>query len=277
MNLEEAADNAKSLGRPYTDQQKMDKALSSFEHVHGKDAHKAEDRWEEKPSDKRTWSEFMNHWKSEVHKIETRTKTTHRANQVVQEQVDELSAKFSRMETENRSLLAENHALNATHIQFQQALQTEQHRRDATDRNSSSDDVSALTEAVSRVNSIKQRLNERLAQMSQQISSISTQPPTGTRRDDSRPGPTTTELLHAAQNLPANTYAYMHGGKGLQYRKYCKHCGCNCTHWTRSCPYLNEDEKRRYKKASFRNTMGGSDRNMCRRDKYQADFHFDSF
>ena len=43
MNLEEAADDAKSLGQACTDQQKMDKALSIFEREHGKDAHKAED------------------------------------------------------------------------------------------------------------------------------------------------------------------------------------------------------------------------------------------
>ena len=36
----------------------------------------------------------MDHWKSKIHKIETRTKKTHCANQAVQEQVDALTAKM---------------------------------------------------------------------------------------------------------------------------------------------------------------------------------------
>ena len=287
MNLEEAADDAKSLGREYTDQQKIDKALGNFERVHGKDANKAEDRWEE--SKDHSWTAFMVHWKDAIHKIEPRSKKTHAANQVVQEQVEALAAQMktmqlnmNTMEEENRSIVQENIALNATQVQFHRALQVEHERRggsSGSDRNSSSDDISALTEAISRASSIEQRLNAKLDQMNQRLNTDGTRSTDNTTREDrdGSAGPTTSDLVHAMKNLPANTYAYMNGGKGLQFRKYCRHCGCNCSHWTRSCPYINEDEKRRYKKANFRNTMGGSNHNMDRRDKWQSDFNFDSY
>ena len=105
MNIEVAADDAKSLGSPHTDQQKMNKALSNFERKYGKEAHEAKDLWE--ASDDKTWTAFMVHWKDEVHKIETRSGKIHKANQAAQKQVDALETKMQAMQTSMNAMAEE--------------------------------------------------------------------------------------------------------------------------------------------------------------------------
>ena len=109
MKLVEAADDAKSLGRAHTNQQKMDEALGNFERECGKDAHKTKDEWE--ASNKTAWTAFMVHWKDEIHNIETQSGETHKANQSVQEQVDALKTKMQTMQMSMNAMEEEKQSI----------------------------------------------------------------------------------------------------------------------------------------------------------------------
>lgn len=278
MHLEEACSDADALGRSFTEQQKIDKALSNFEGHFGKDADKAEDKWDAKTKEKKTWSAFKTHWKTELHKFDTRGRYTRRANQAITEQMEGLSAKvegmqvdMSAIKAENRNYEEENHALSVKHQIIQEALQAEHTNRQS---GSSSDDISTLTDALSRYANLEDRLNAKIETLANNMGSRGT---ATTVESDRSKGPNVAELLAAMETKPPSHFSWMSNGKGLQYRKICWKCGCNTTHWTRQCPYLSKEQKERYKKTNFQALMGGSDHHIERKNKWQADFGFDSW
>ena len=279
MDLEEAMEDAEALGRAYTTAQAMDKALGHFDQHYGKDAHKAEDKWDDKADTDKTWTNFKLHWKKSIHTLQTRNRAAKHANQAIDKQVQGLQARIdsmqldmSAMQVEHHSVQEENEALNIRHAFLNNALKAEQYNRQ---HSSSSDDVSALTEALTRCSSLEQRLAAKLENLGSTMNNERKEQNGG----NGAPGPNSQELVHALQHKPPNTYAHMNGGKGLQFRKYCwnERCGCNTTHWTRACPLLSNELIERYKKANFRNTMGGSTKHLDRKGKWQADFNFDSW
>jgi len=259
MKLQEACEDAELLGQPYTEQQRMNKALEQFQIQYGKDASKAEDKWEDKPDAERSWTNFKVYWKDALNKIESYTKKSKAANQAVQSQVDQLTESLntirldmSALQAENRSYQEANSAL-ARQIQFQQAMQTEQRIH--------SDDMSALTDLVTRI--------ER-AEASRSSGTGSTAGNTTTDTEEQQ------RKLTAARNRAPDTFKHLNGGKGKKFNKYCWKCGCNCSHWTRGCLELTDAQKAQYRDASFDNLLGGSKKFLGRRGMYQIDFNFDS-
>ena len=251
MRIQEARANAALLGQPYTEQQTMNKALKQFESYLGKDAYKAEKRWNAHTGGN-TWAEFKTFWKDEIHQWESVNKSKNQAHQAVTEQVDSLTGivnnlqiDMTALQAENQSVQSENTALLAQQAHLHHALQVEQRRRN------SGDDMSSLTDY-------------RLA---------------GTGYSAGTPERTlTTEqarLQTALQRAP-DTYKHLNDGRGLTFTKYCWKCGVNCTHWTRRCYALPTDLKEKYKDATFHNLMGGSTKFLERRDKFQKEFQFDS-
>ena len=265
MKLQEARSNAALLGQPYTDEQAMNKALKQFEKQYEKEARKTEKRWNKKPADDRTWATFKSYWKDEIHQWETLMGAGRQANQAVMEQVDTLSQRMTNMQinmdalhSENQSYKDENSALLAEQTQIHRALQAEQRRRHG------GDDISTITEHVDRR---IDTLTSQIAGLTASSTSTSTGYGGGQRKE---------QLLEQARHRAPNSYKNLNDGRGKKFTKYCWNCGCNTTHWTRRCYALTDDQKNRYREASFDNTMGGSTKFLDRRDRYQKDYDFDS-
>lgn len=256
MKLQDARAHAKLLEEPYTDRQVMRQALTELEKHHRKDVFKAEKKWGELPTEKHTWENFKRFWKEEIHQWKILNQSTKHANQAVLDEVSSLTqrlnamqANVSALQEENRSVVEQNETL-VQQIQFQNALQ-------ATDRRtgSSSDEISAITDYMV---AFEQRMNDRINAMSGEH------------------GGDTQQLLKAAKNRDPSVYKNLNDGKGKQFSRYCWKCGCNTTHSTHKCYELQSGDKQRYKDATFNNRMGGSAKFLERRDKYQADYGFDS-
>ena len=267
MQLQEARTDADLLGQPYSDQQAMNKALKQFEKHFEKDAYKAEKRWNEKTGIK-DWTAFKTYWKDEIHQWETVSKSSRRANQAVIEHVDtqvsEMRAEVAALQAENRSYQeGRSHAFNTERIQFAQALQAEQSRRQGSD-----DSVSTMTDYV----------DQRFNAISKQIAGL--QANAHGSRQDTAPTYQSTEdlsgLLETARRRRPDAYKHLNEGKGKRFTKYCWHCGCNTTHGTKKCYELSPEQKARYGAASFDDTMGGSTKFLARRGHYQIDYGFDS-
>jgi hypothetical protein len=135
--------------------------------------------------------------------------------------------------------------------------------------------MSALTEALS---GFDRRLNDIAAGFNANSSGGTGTPTTFdlSNRTSDRGDRTIGELLHTAKTRDPTAYKHLNDGKGKKFNKYCWHCGCNCTHSSRRCYELNEDQQRRYQNASFDDTMGGSTKFLDRRGRWQADYSFDS-
>ena len=273
MQLQEARADAALLDEPYTETQLINKALGEFERHLGKDAYKAEKRWNEKTD--KTWSKFKSFWKDELHQWETVSKAKRQANHVVTEQFDELTRRFdsmqmnmSALQAENQSYQEHNNALLSKQVHIQQALQTEQQRRGGTD------DMSAITDYVDR----------RIANgLSGQGTNATYTPSYGTNYSggtlptaDSSGRPSVHQLLQTAKQRAPDSYKNINGGQGKRFGRYCWKCGCNCTHSTRGCYECTDAEKQAYSQASFKDTMGGNTKFLERKDQYQKVFNFDS-
>jgi hypothetical protein len=269
MRLQDARLNADLLGQPFTEQQTMNKALSQFEKLLGKDAYKAEKKWNEKEPIDRTWTQFKIFWKKEIHQWETVTKSLREANNAVTEQVDSLNARIDNMQfdmtalqAENRSHQEQNSALIALQrSQFQHALAAKQQERS----NYGNNETSTITNYAAAYE--RGRRAGLSAATTANTSYTQQRPPGNASQRD---------LLHTAKTRAPDSYRHANDGRGKKFTKYCWKCGCNCTHWTRRCYELTDAEKQQYKDASFSNTMGGSSKFLDRRDKYQQDFQFDS-
>ena len=269
MHLQEARTNASLLGEPFTDKQTMNRALQEFDKHYEKDAYKAEKKWNARTD--KTWAAFKRYWKEEIHQWEVLNKnTTRQANAAARTDVDALSARVNNMEINMEALQTENHTykerneeLLAQQVEFRQALQTEQQQRGSV-----RDDVSALT--------------YRSGYLAGMNAHSAPQPNGGNSDNDGNGGTLfnngncTPVLLRNAQNRAPDAYRESNEGRGRKFNKYCWYCGCNCTHWTRKCYELNNDQKARYRDANFNNTMGGSTKYLDRKGKWQADYNFDS-
>ena len=285
MRLDEVRENSEFLEDRYTDKQLMNRALRSFGDKYGRDATKTEDKWEEKDEEKKTWSNFKQHWKTYIHKFSMDSNKVQQAHQAELEaltarmnaKLDGIQHDMHALQAESRGYQNDNLALSARYVQMHEALQSGHQERHSS---TSSDDISALTGVVSRVNSVESRLNAKMDRLLAAMDTNSAGTNTTERTDrnsNSTAGPTTAELLDAEKTKPPSFYSYMYNGKGLQYKKYCWKCGCNTTHWTRQCPILDKELIARYRNASFKDLMGGSTHNLDRRNKWQTDFNFDSY
>ena len=253
MRLQEAKSQAEMLGTAYSDKQLMNKALKQFELHYEKDAYKAEKKWNERKASEQGWSEFKVYWKEEVHQwsmfAARGTKKKQHANEAVDVQglVNDVTA----LQSEARELQENNSALVAQ-LRFHHALQVDRAK---------DDDISTITTQISG-------LQRQLENM--------TIPGSGTSAGTSAGTTTRHELLHIANNRNPRDYKSANDGKGKRFSSYCWKCGCNCTHWTKRCLELTSSERKKYRDADFDNTMGGSNKFLDRRGKYQSDFNFDS-
>ena len=271
MKLQTAQNNATLLGRRYTEEQLIDQALAQFEsYLGGKDAAKSEKRWLEKEGD-HTWTAFKQFWKDEIHQWETVNKSQQRhANQAIMEdltvQMDSMKASINALQAENQTVRERNNDLVTQQISFQQALNAEYQRR-------GNDDMSVLTNdyASAYERGLRVGLNANSSSSGNSGSGTNPNAPGSTQGP-----PRTQELLHIAKNRAPDAYKHYNNGQGKRFSRYCWRCGCNCTHSTRGCYECTDDEKRRYKDATFTNTMGGSTKFLERRDQYQKDFNYDS-
>ena len=265
MKLQEARTNSALLGQPYTEMIVMNKALKQFDKHYGKDAYKAEKKWNERTDKEKSWLAFKEYWKGEIHQWELVGKVTKQANEAVLNHVDTLSQQMqdmkinmSALQAESRSVREENDNLMAKHVHINHALQAEQQRRNGS--SGGSDDLSTLTDfldkRLERFDALNAAMDVRITELANKTQNRDSHDTTGRR-------------------TPAS-YAHLNNGKGRKFNKYCWQCGVNCTHWTRKCRDLTEEQKGRYRDADFDNTMGGSTKFMDRRGKYQCDYRFDS-
>ena len=236
MTLQEARERAALLEQPFTDKQTMNKATTKFIKAHGRDAERAERRWDKKAASDRTWTSFKRFWKEEIHSWTLSTGS--RGNE--ESKVDTLATEVmtmrdtvSALQAENQAYQRENLSLRSQQIEVGQALQTEQYNRARDDQSyvsskTSSDDISALTEAINL-----------LTQDMKQIQTVVSRTP--------------------------------NAGRGKKYL-YCWKCGCQTTHWTRQCRVLSKEDKSKYRTATGTNTMGGNEHQIERFGKYTADF-----
>jgi len=136
--LQVARDDAKLLGQPYSLEQVINKAIKQFITRFGKDAVKAEHKWDRlDEKEKDTWARFKKYWKDEIKQwtiMRNAEKQAHEA--VVAPQVEALAVQLnglrddiSALQVENQSYREENSALLAREIEFRQALQAEQDYR----------------------------------------------------------------------------------------------------------------------------------------------------
>ena len=109
MKIQDAKANAALLGQPFTEQQTMNRALKQFEAYLGKDAYKAEKRWNAHAGN--TWIEFKTFWKDEIHQWESVNKNTRQAHQAVTEQVDSLTGMVNDLQIDLTALQAENRSV----------------------------------------------------------------------------------------------------------------------------------------------------------------------
>ena len=151
MRLQEARDKAELLEQPFTEKQTINKALNQFEKQHGNDANKAEKKWNEKSASDRTWTNFKKHWKEYIHTWKSTTTGAARSYHVeaLQAEMEGVRMDLSALQAENHSYQQENHELRTQQFEIQQALQAERDSRsNRSSSKTSSDDISALTEAV---------------------------------------------------------------------------------------------------------------------------------
>ena len=148
MKLQEACQNAKLLGTPFSKRQTMGKALKQFKKQYKKDTYKAKKKWNEKTH--KIWAAFKTYWKNEIHQWETVCKSTWHANQVVTNRMDELTNQVAdlqinleAMHFKNQSIKESNNALITKQIHFSHALQAEQQFPSG-----SSDDFSTITDYI---------------------------------------------------------------------------------------------------------------------------------
>ena len=101
---------------------------------------------------------FKKHWKEAIHEWRQTDGTREQANQVeaLSAAVETMQDDMASLQTKNHAYQAENNALRAQQLEIQHALQTEQcyHRHDEQSKsstNTSSDDISALTEVISEL------------------------------------------------------------------------------------------------------------------------------
>ena len=257
LRLQEAQGQAKMLGVEYSAKQIMNKALKQFETHYGKEAYKAEKKWNERTEDKQSWTHFKLYWKEEIHQwnaFAARGKKTQAHNAI---DMDSLVDNVSALQAEARSL-QENNTRLVEQLQFHQALQT-QHIQT---QQFSQDDISTITDQL-------------VAGIGRQLACTRI-PADGSANDTTWTGTRTQELLHTARTRNPRDYSNLNSGKGKRFVSYCWKCGCNCTHWTKKCLELTGSERRKYRDADFDDLMGGSTKFLDRRGKYQSDYDFDS-
>jgi len=239
----------------------------------GKDAVKAEHKWDRlDEKEKDTWAKFKKYWKDEIKQwkiMQNAEKQAHEA--IIAPQVEALAAQLnglrddiSVLQVENQSYREENSALMAREIEFRQALQAEQNYRQHTGQMDG--------RQYHQQQQQQQPFTDHMSGYERRImgSIHGSDRGNGGSSNRSLGGTSTTS------ELTAESYRDHNGGKGLMFKKYCVKCGCNTMHWSRQCPHLSKEERRKYKAAGFNNTMGGSNKFMERKGKHQADFNFDS-
>jgi hypothetical protein len=261
--LQEARDDAKLLGQPFSQTQVENKAIKQFVARFGKDAIKAEAKWHKLDSAERnTWAKFKVYWKNEIKQWTVMRDADKQAHQVfVAPQVDALAVQLrslqddmTALQADNRSYHEENSALMAREVEFRQALQAEHAYRQHTGH-----------------------MNGNTGQQQQRFTGFEQR----TMYDGSHGGGAASSNqslggTSATSEITAGSYRDHNDGKGLQFKKYCWKCGLNTRHWTRQCPHLSKAERTTYRNATMENMMGGSTKFTERRGKWQRDFNFDS-
>lgn len=139
-----------------------------------------------------------------------------------------MSAQMANIEAENRSYREANSA-----AQFQAAL--------AAQRQTQDDEISALTGQLLDMRSQNSDLRSRLSNSTPTLST------SGTGSEGAAPiaekERRRRELLANAKARAPDAYKEMNDGKGRQFKWYCWHCGCNCTHSTKGCHELSDEDK----------------------------------
>ena len=264
LQLQECQDDSRLLRRPFTDEQVMDKAMEQFVARYGNDARKAETRWNraiDKGTYKEEWKDFKQFWKEEIHDFATISGAeTHNATQIdeLTARMETMSVHMAHMEAENRNYRNQSAEAHSAQ-QFRDALKADFIRREPRD-----DEMSALTGVISE-------LSSRVDRLSHSTSTDQTTDTSGTNGASRR-----RELLANAKARAPDSYKIMNDGKGRQFKWYCFHCGCNCTHSTKGCYEMTDEDKAKYKHATVKNTLGGSTKFLDRYCKYQSEFGFDS-
>ena len=271
MKLQECKDNAQLLKRPYTDQQVMDKALEQFEEQYGRDASKAEKRWNrDYPGATGTWTEFKRFWKEEIHAWSNMPTSRKNALQmeVQQGRMDHLSATMEAMSVDMANLAAENHSYReqATRAAYQM-----EGRRVPQD-----DELSALSGIISELRSVNTDLRSRLSDATATTMGTGSGAGTAPYRPPGEHGRREAELLRVAKVRPPDSYKDQNGRKGRKFDKYCVNCGVNCTHTSKGCYELSLADRDKYKDATATNRMGGSTKFLDRVGKYQSEYGFNS-
>ena len=269
MRLQEARTQAELLGQPFTTEQTMNKAMGQFEKFLGKDAYKAEKRWNEKTV--QTWGTFKEFWKDELHQWDTVNKATRQANHASAEQFAALTNRFNAMQVDMSALQAENESMHDQHS----ALIAHARHAAGKQTQGSSDEGSLVSAITDHMSAIGQQIVSGLN--AQQATNREFTLGTGTATDTTHlTNKSHQDLLRQAKQREPGAYKHLNGGRGRLFGRYCFHCGVNTTHSTRGCYELPESLKQQYKLASTTNLMGGSTKFLDRHGKYQVDYGFDS-
>ena len=247
----------------------QDVVVNQLQKHYGKDVSKANDKWhKETTADEKTWDKFKTYWKEEINRLakynemSTKSKNRKYANQVAYEDEEEEAeepyhpALWARMQASYQAEIESlrERATKAEDAQFQQSYQAHQAETQAEQNSDQQSLVSALTQLTQDVAALKSQGNR-------------TQGTTSLSKD---------ERIHIARNRNPKDYKSLNGGKGKQFQWYCWKCGVNCTHGTRFCYELDNNQKKKFKDATPTNTMGGSTKLLDRHGKYQSDYGFDS-
>ena len=231
------------LEEPYSSAQLMTRALEEFESVYGSDAAKADDKWTEKSADEKTWEAFKIYWKDAIEKINTFKQANVKQANMLTTVEHELGRVLQAMNV----LTRENQTLKQQQVHQANQLTNVLQRAPSMHTPQSNDDVSVLTDMVTK-------LETRLAKL------------------DNRTLATTS----LSKSKGPRAYEDQNDGKGRCFNSYCWKCGCNGTHWTRRCRLISNADKQKYAYANFEDRLGGSTKFLDRRNKYQSDYSFDS-
>lgn len=274
LAMQEAQAEIQLLGRAYDDASLMDAAINHFRNNYSlKDVRKAEDKWDKET--KRDWSAFKIFWKQEIRKITDYNSSTSKkkfANEVEVEDVGKLQA-----------IIRENELLKRQRAYEQQYYQDLEDQASAAQESTradirTNDDQSivsamttmttTMTESTKRNTAAMEAMMEMMRQLQTSCNATTKTVPTAAERNQ--------EKLHIAKYRNPKDFKNVNNGNGRYFNSYCWLCGVNCTHGTRACRELSQNEQKKYKSATHTNTMGGSTKFIERWGKPMKDYNFDS-
>ena len=259
MRLQETRADSIDLKVPYSEQQVIMQALGQFVKVHGKDGRKAAKKWHNET--RKTWETFKTFWKREIHEWNRVGSGTKQALAV-----EQLTSEMGSIRASVHALEAENQNYRDRNNDLEYALNVEKARHGTQQDDDST--ISTITEAMGLL------MDRKLAAFNANLSGSSNT----TITEDSTQSADRRNKLKVAKNRRPDAYKNLNGGRGKQFMFYCWHpdCGVNTNHNTDRCYALTDEQKTKYKNATFVNRMGGSEKNIDRFGRFQRDYNFDS-